>query len=554
MRYAVLTATVVTLLSAALASGQGFHGRIQGFVKDSSGAVMVGAKLQLVDTATGVTNNAETNTEGHYIFDFVNLGNYNVIAEAPGFAKAVQEHVTVDVSGDVTVNLTLAVGRSSQTVTVLGAPTAVKFNSPTLDVNITTSELAALPNQQRNPLTMSMLIPAGSLGPGLGVAAGQSQYPWYMWMSPSVGGTTSAGGGGMEYMMDGAPTRIANFGGFAPSSDAVQEVNVSQNSADAEEGFSQGGMIRLVTKSGTNQWHGSLTYENQNPYFEARSFKYGLPNPARKQIANASVGNPIIKNKLFVFNSYEQWLWSPSTNGVEATVPTAAEVKGDFSQALNKDGTPNIIYDPTTTVVNTATNTATRAPFLGNIVPPNRIDQTSALMMGLFNWGPNRTPDDLSGTNNFHANEPITYHYWNFVNRTDWNVSDKLRVYGHYGQLFQVTDALTYGRVAETNYYEGNQDHGKTISGGAIYTLAPNVVLDFTAQATYEDQLFPEGKGTLPYPQWSQNYLGSDWSAAYYTGAPGLQFPQVNIGEWGQSFGLSLGWLEGGWAWSFAVR
>lgn len=556
MKHAIRIAAAALFLFGTLASGQQFLGKVQGFVKDPSGAVVPGAKVQLFNTATGALNTVQTNANGHYIFGFVNLGNYEVSAQAPGFARTVQENVTMRASGDVTVNLTLKVGSTSQTVTVQGAPPAVQFNTSELSTVITKSELATLPNQMRNPFTMAMLIPAGSLSPGLGVSGGQSQYPWNVWETSglTVGGTTASGAGaGTEFMIDGAPSKISQMGGFIPSSDAVQEVNVSQNGADAEQGFSDGGVITLVTKSGTNQWHGALTYENQNPYFEARTFKYGTPNTARKQVGNVSLGNPIIKNKLFVFDSYEQWKWSPASEGLQATVPTEAEVNGDFSNARNKDGSLDVIYDPTTTVVNTATNTATRTPFPGNIIPQSRIDPTAKLMMQYMNWGPNRTPDDLTGLNNFHAQETQTYNYWNFMNRTDWNVSDKLRVYGHYGQLYQFTNDSTDGRIAESNYYQGNQNDSRTITGAAIYTLSPNMVLDVSGTYTSIDQLFPQGI-TMPYSQWSSKFLGADWGSSYYQDAAALRFPSVNVGEWGQTYGLSLGWLQYGKSWNIEPK
>ena len=549
MTWAVRSAVLITLLLAALVSAQEYRGKVQGFVTDQSGAVVVGAKVVLVNTATGVALTTESNTTGHYFFDFVPPGNYTVTAELQGFSKTVQENIPVAVSGDVQVNLKLTVGAASQTITVQETPPALKFNSASIDTDVTEQMVQTLPNLFRNPFALVMLEPAGRLNTGPSNTGFQP--PWNYWETAgmAVGGTN---GGEFEMLVDGAPTKLATASGYIPNVDSVQEVVITQNSSDAELGFSAGGVVSMATKSGTNQLHGTALYMGQNPALSAYRFKYDTPNTGRKNIEDFSVGNPIRKNKLFTFNSYEKWLWTPAAASFTSTEPTDLERQGNFSRSLNKDGSLNVVYDPNTTVLNTAANTASRQPFSGNIIPASMINSASARLMQ-YMWAPNRTPDDLSGTNNFNTIEIRTEHYWNFMNRTDWNASDKLKIYGHFGKNRDITHDSTGGRIAEANYYEGNTTKNTNATGSGVYMLSPSTVLEVRVTYGFETQLFPDQANSYPYAQWSQKFLGSDWSKSYYDGASGLRFPLINVGG-KQSFGLSLGWIEPGINWAIQPK
>lgn len=121
----------------------------------------------------------------------------------------------------------------------------------------------------------------------------------------------------------------------------------------------------------------------------------------RRNLFDLSLGNPIIENKLFIFNSYEDWRWKEDL-AIRGTQPTDLERQGDFSRTLTRTGVLRPIFDPTTTVLNPATNTATRQPFPGNRIPPARIDPTAARMMAHFSK-PNRPPDDPTQLNNYLA-------------------------------------------------------------------------------------------------------------------------------------------------------
>jgi hypothetical protein len=523
------------------AGAQEYRGRVEGLVTDSTGAVVPGAKLTLQNVASGVAVREQSNGTGNYQFNFVEPGNYVLTTENSGFSKAVQENIEVAVQGTVTVNVKLALGRQSETVTVTAAPPDIDMSSATLDMVVPEDMVKELPQPARNPFGIALIDPAlrydGSAGP-LSVSN--------VWGSSgiSMGGASNRE---VDLLVDGSPTKLSTFSGITPSPDAVEEFAVVKNSADAEFGSSGGGAITLVTKSGTNEWHGSAMYEGISPGFNAHTFVYRSPSVGHRGVESGALGNPILKRKkLFTFNAYERWHNVPgNSNGLVSTQPTDLERQGDFSQSLNSDGTPRIIYDPTTSVFDPVTNAWTRQPFPGNKIPQDRIDKTAAALMTYF-WKPNRTPTDPSGTNNFQAAEGHLDTYWSYTNRTDWTISDKLKVYGHYAQTNDQETGNGAGTVAETNYYNGNSTHNKSIVGDAVYTINSRMVLDGRFSYSHAEQLFPDQSVAYGYTDWINNFFpDATWPATYYQNQGGLRFPALSIGG-EQSYGNGTGWQQYG--------
>src|SRR5262249_24080964 len=142
------------------------------------------------------------------------------------------------------------------------------------------------------------------------------------------------------------------------------------------------------------------------------------------------------------FWTYEGWRTKEPRDAIR-TMPTDLERNGDFSKSLIRTGALRTIYDPVTTVLNVATNSATRQPFAGNIIPQSRIDRTARRIMQDF-WGPNNAGDDLGGSNNFKASYPWPMKDANFSNRTDYMVTDKLKVFGRYSQFRTTLDQGNY--------------------------------------------------------------------------------------------------------------
>ena len=315
----------------------------------------------------------------------------------------------VQTRADVTVNFNFGRGHSGNDQCFSSTTVSLQFNSRTRELTVDRKMLMELPVKARNPFTLALLDPA------VVNRYFAERNPFFMWSSSTidVGGNTSQKN---DLLIDGAPTQIGPKGSYSPPMDAVQEFSVQQNSVDAEFGHSAGGTLSVSTKSGTNEIHGTAYYFGRNPKFNALVNPTNrTPNFVRNHIWGGTAGGPIKKNKLFTFFTYEGWRTKEPRDAVR-TMPTDLERTGDFSKSLNRAGGLRAIYDPTTTVLNVATNTATRDPFPGNIIPASRIDPTAKRIMQDF-WGPNNAGDDLSGSNNFKSSYAWPMKNANFSSR-----------------------------------------------------------------------------------------------------------------------------------------
>jgi len=359
-------------------SAQESRGTIRGEVTDPTHAVVPNAKVTLHNVGTGVELTKQVDTSGFYVFDPVIPGTYRIVVESAGFEKFVQENVVVQTASDITVNAILTIGAVTQTVEVTTNVGQVEFNTSTMSDTVQQSFLKDLPILARNPFTLA-LLDAGVINEYWDEA---HRLPFYMWSDGGldIGGPT---GGKNEQIIDGFRSDMAARGSYNANMDAVQEVVVQQQIPDAEHGWSGGGAVNISTKSGTNDFHGDAYGMWRQPNFNALANRVTRSADIVKQdIYGFTVGNPIIKNKLFNFFGFERW-YSTSPETVYETVPTAAEQAGDFSDALQSNGQPRLIYDPLTTQYNAATGTYTRQPFPNNVIPANRIDPVGALAMNI---------------------------------------------------------------------------------------------------------------------------------------------------------------------------
>lgn len=462
----------LTLLSLS-GLAQDYRGKLQGVVTDSSDAAVIGAKVTILNTGTGIAVTRETGGNGAFLFDNVEPGTYTASAELPGFSRQVQEGILVQTRADVTVNFSLKPGQLVETINVSAQAVTLQFNTSTRELTIDRKMLMDLPVKARNPFTLALLDPA------VVNRYGAERNPFFMWSSSQMdvgGGTTTKN----DLLLDGAPTQIGPKGSYAPPMDAVQEFSVQQNSVDAEFGHSAGGTMSVAMKSGTNEIHGTGYYFGRNPSFNAVTNPITrTPNFIRNHIWGGTVGAPIVKNKLFTFVSYEGWRTKEPRDTLR-TVPTDLERNGDFSKSLNRAGGLRTIFDPSTTVLDVATNTASRQPFAGNVIPASRMDPTARRIMQDF-WGPNNPGDDLSGSNNFKASYAWPMKNYNFSNRTDWNISDKLKVFGRYSRFKTTLDQENYtpnnSRAMPND--NGGVMNSRNVAGDAVWTQSARTVWNF---------------------------------------------------------------------------
>ena len=469
VRLVVLATVLLTL--APLVFAQDYRGKVQGFVKDENGSAILGAQVVLRNVKTGVEVTRNSDSEGRFVFDFVDPGDYVLMAEQTGFKKAVQENIVVRVRGDIAVDLKMTVGGVTETVTVEAAPVAVQFNSSSTLLTVENKVIDQLPIRGRNPYNVATLDP--TVSPGTGSTSNENRPYHHAYASDiDVGGQTTRAN---DVLLDGVALNSSYKASYTPALDAVQEVTFQKNAIDSEYGYSAGGVIVLNMKSGTNDFHGSAIANWRNPRFNAVS------DPTIRRTAGAdesnfrgtnlkiyggTIGGPIIKNKLFTFTSYEHWN-DASPLPFTLTVPTELERNGDFSQS-SRNGVIRTIFDPLTSTGTSGTRTA----FTGNKIPTTRFDPTALKLLAEMPL-PNLpgSQDNLQG---FKINETT---YWNFSERVDWNYSDRLKTFIRYGQFkaHLLESNPTGKKLMPLN---GSNRYGLSIAADTVYTFSPKWVLN----------------------------------------------------------------------------
>ena len=351
------------------AFGQVNTSTIAGTITDPSGASIAGATVTITETATSQTRSVQTSERGEYALPQLAPGHYDLKVEAKGFQTAVSKDVVLNIAQRASVDVALQLGNTSSTVEVSAQANVLDTDTASLGQTIATKPIQDLPLNGRNYLTL------GSLSPGVlpqipnsqaGSGANQSfvaQTTERPDRSIYVGGQRESS---TSYLYDGAELRDPRVGetSISPSLDSVQEFKIQRNFFQAEFGNSPG-IINVASRSGTNQWHGSLFEYLRNDFFDAKNFFSPVIEPFKRNQFGGSLGAPVLKDKLFVFLNYEG-LRQVLGQVQRDLVPTAAELGGNFA------GQPTI-YNPLT--YNAATQT--RQPFAGNIIPSNLFNTVS---------------------------------------------------------------------------------------------------------------------------------------------------------------------------------
>jgi hypothetical protein len=542
--HATKISAVIALLLLAAAAGmaQEFRGRIQGVVVDESGGAAPGVSVVLLNTGTGVAVTRSTNELGRYVFDYIDPGTYSLTAELTGFKKWVQSNILMQQRGDVTVDIKLEVGAVTESVTVAETPVAVQFNTATRDLTIETRMVRDLPSFTRNPLQFAMLDPTII---NRGSAVETQPYHHRTSNEMDLGGGTKYRN---DVLLDGTPLTAGNKLGYTPPMDAVTEYTVQQNSVDAEFGHSAGGIAVVTMKSGTNDVHGTAYYYGRNHSLNAltdRSSRRHTATPYWN--AGGTIGMPILKNKLFVFGVFEKIENAQASPGTY-TLPTALERQGDFSQSFTTAGALRVIYDPATTQV--SGSTSVRQPFAGNVIPSNRLDASSKLILGGL-WNATGTGDDRTNLNNFKYLNELNFHYYNLSTRVDYYLNEKWRVFGRLSRMYTDQDQVDFTEGQDPlklRNVTGSKRNGWNIAGDALYTVSPTTTINI--RGSYYQA---EDKRDYPDMAISESDYKAIWPSAwwrsgqtdYMAGRPLVYFPhiQVDSTSYGR-FGVQNFWYQ----------
>lgn len=399
---AVSLAALCLMPSGAIAQ-QG-RGSIQGTVTDSTGAAVPGATVTIVNTSTNVSFTTETNEAGFYAAPALNVGTYSVTVEKDGFRKVVRSGITLQVDQRAEIDVQLEVGDVAQAIEVTAAAALVDTGSATVGKVIENKRVQELPLNGRNALSLVLLTPgvksqAGPTNSGFGDRGIQLS-------AISINGGPSALN---SFVLDGANNNQGYLADINanPTVDAIEEFKVQSNTMSAEFGFTAGGVVNIVTKSGTNQLHGALYHFLRNDKLDARNTFADTRAPFRYNQFGAALGGPVRLPKIydgqdrtFFFYNYEDWRFVRTTNPITST-PIDSWRRGDFSNLFDANGRLIQVFDPATTRPNPNGSGVIRDPFPGNIIPSDRLDRS---LTGLLRFypAPNRTPSNpFTHENNF---------------------------------------------------------------------------------------------------------------------------------------------------------
>ena len=296
-----------TCLLAAVASGQ-FNSAIQGTVTDKSGASVPDAKVVVTQTSTGVMRETATSSEGVYRVLSLGPGDYRVVVERTGFLTAQRDAVSLAINETVRADFTLDVGGMAERVTVTDRPPVIETEQGRISGRVDQVQLKELPLNTRNVFNLLALQP-GVTGRGISQGYGAGS-PGDSFAGESAPDVNSSGGRreANNYTVDDTSVNgMARSGvtNITPSPDSVAEVRVVSNNFSAVDGRSSGAQIQVITKGGTNEFHGSASYYFQNNTLSARSVFDPLVPVYRRHLFGYTIGGPIIKNRTFFFHSYD---------------------------------------------------------------------------------------------------------------------------------------------------------------------------------------------------------------------------------------------------------
>ncbi len=541
----------ITLLAFTLfcalapnAQSQELRGKVQGVVTDGAGGVIPGAHVTLTNVGTTVETTTQTNAEGQYLFDFVLPGDYSIRVESEGFRTFVQENVHVQTRSDLSVDAALEIGSVTESITVTEAPVAVKFTTTTMETTLDTKMTEELPMIYRHPLLLAMIDPQVVYTSG---SQERSAYHHWAGSRMDVGGGTELKN---EILVDGSSNTWGPKTNYVPPMDAVSELNVQQNPTDAEFGHSAGGVLSLQMKSGTNDFHGTAYYFGRNPKLNARADSFNnSPSVIRRNVWGISSGNPIIKNKLFSYFSYEgQDERSPTS--LNRTLPTSLERNGDFSQSLTAQGALRPIYDPMTTQF--VDGAVSRERFANNVLPASRIDATSARLMQDV-WEPNRPGDNASGVFNYRNTFSQPFKYINLLVREDWNVNDNVKVFGRWSRFHttQTTPLVTNSPAQGTG---GSERNSNTYQGDMVWTVSPSTVFNVRGSWNRPVDKFLDPDSELE--NYDAFWPGNSWYNSYAAELPQNYYPGylVQVPGSGSSFGRRNYWFSAPYFWNLSSK
>ena len=489
VRQALASVVLLATLSE-LAFAQTGRGGLTGVVTDSSGAVIPNASVELVNVGTNTKQATFTGSSGLYSIAAVLPGTYRLAFTASGFQTVVRNEVRVEVDRVASVNAQLSPGEISQTVAVSAQAELPSVASSTVGQFINEKTLESLPTNGRNIYLTIQLSPGVIPNNGALNQTGGNNRQGIEVSAFKINGQRA---GTLAYYFDGSPLTVMGYGpavtspAFSPPMDAVQEYRLDTNNMSATYAAPGTGLISLVSKSGTDKYHGSgFFFARPNamvandPFLKASQSRRNIPNQPpdfHRYQEGGSFGGPILKGKLFFFGDYEQTA-SEALDTLTTTLASAANRTGNFSDVPT-------IYNPFS--VNSA---GQRQPFPGNAVPKSMMDPV-ALNVQKFIPAPTQAGTGAYHSNNYFDATTFPYNSKKFDARLDYYKSQKHQIFGRYSYAKILYGLPDHYHNGADPLYDDNITRGQNVLMGDTYTLSPTSVLQFRYSYTRHAELQP---------------------------------------------------------------
>lgn len=541
------------------ANAQTLYGSIVGTVVDSGGAVVPSAAVKATQIETNEIRTGTTDGSGVFALSTVPAGTYIVSVSKTGFNEFRATGIIVQINATARVDATLTVGTETQTVTVSAEAAELQTDRIDVHANIGSAELEELPQPTRTYQGLLGLVP-GVAPPNPGFAGGGGTNNPDRSMIVNANGTSASGTAVSVDGVSAVNSWVQFYSTAVPSTDAIETVNTVTASSGADQGVANGAAIRIQIKSGTNSLHGTGYWYNVINALKAKPYFTPSGVAIPKYIDNdagATIGGPIIKNKLFFFGSYEGDFLREGAGGLY-TLPTP-----DMTQGILASPTP--IFDPSTGNADGSGRTTFPTDGSGNyIIPTSRFAAASQTLMSNI---PSGVPNG-EYNNNLYVNTPYLYNLQKVDSKVDWDATSKLRFSGRYSTYpYKQSQVPAFGNVLGPGGGYNTNQHGNiyAISAMANYVVSPNLVIDALFGLTHTTQyLFPPdyntlyGKDTLNIPGTNIGPLPSGGGVPQFNFSNGLNnwgygYPALTYADPVFEYAGNVTWVKGNHSIRFGI-
>ncbi len=414
---------------------------VTGNITDPSQSPVPGVEIKITSVDTGAIRQAATNDQGNFSIPLLQPGAYILAARREGFKPVSRTGIRLAVGEIARLDFALELGSVSESIVVAANAPLLDTEGATVGKVVENRRISDLPLNGRNVLALTLLTPGvkSNAGPTNSGFADRG----LMLADISINGSPNALN---QIILDGISSIQPVFADptINPPVDAVQEFRVQSGTMSAEYGFTAGGVVNLVTKSGSNETHGTAYHFVRNDAFDARNTFALTKPPFRFNQFGGALGGHVIRNRLFYFGNYEEWRYNRSAPLI-GSFPTVQQRSGDFSDLRDTAGRLITIYDPASTAANPSGSGFVRTPFVGNVIPTNRLDPVSLAIQQYYPL-PNRAPSDpFTNANNYQRNAAEKRTQRGITGRADYRISDKNNVYFRYNSFDFRTDGGTTG-------------------------------------------------------------------------------------------------------------